>query len=286
MNAPSATGTAPALVATDLDRTLIYSRAAMTGDQFDTQDLLCVEYYEGAPLSYVTDTAAQQLRSLVDEVAMVPTTTRTPEQFRRIELPGGPWRYAIASNGGSILEDGHIDPHWRRTVEAAVREEGASLDEVTTELRRRISEDWMSKFRIADELFCYLVVDVAAQPAGFLDDWHEWCSTRGWNASQQGRKIYTMPNSVCKSRAVAEVPRRLRDRGVLADDAPVFAAGDGALDAEMLKAADAAIRPRHGELELMDWRHPTVSVTDTAGVTAGEEILTWFARSARLPVAS
>ncbi|WP_064060053.1 hypothetical protein [Rhodococcus pyridinivorans] len=258
----------------------------MTGDQFDTQDLLCVEYYESAPLSYVTDIAAQQLRTLAGEVAMVPTTTRTPEQFRRIDLPGGPWRYAIASNGGSILEDGHLDPHWRRTVEAAVRAGGASLDEMTTELRRRISEDWVSKFRIADELFCYLVVDVAAQPAGFLDDWHEWCSTRGWNASQQGRKIYTMPNSVCKSRAVAEVHRRLRARGVLTDDAPVFAAGDGALDAEMLKAADAAIRPRHGELELMDWRHPTVSVTDAAGVTAGEEILAWFARSARLPVAS
>ncbi|MCT7294417.1 HAD family hydrolase, partial [Rhodococcus sp. PAE-6] len=89
-----------------------------------------------------------------------------------------------------------------------------------------------------------------------------------------------------KSRAVAEVHRRLRDRGGLTDDAPVFAAGDGALDAERLKAADAAIRPRHGELELRDWRHPTVSVTDAAGVTAGEEIRAWCARSDRLPVAS
>jgi len=277
---------APALVATDLDRTLIYSRAAMTGDQFEAQDLLCVEYYEGAPLSYVTDTAAQRLRSLATELPVVPTTTRTPEQFRRIELPGGPWRYAIASNGGSIIEDGRLDPHWRRSVECAVREGGASLDEITSELRSRISEEWVAKFRIADELFCYLVVDVSSQPAEFLDDWHDWCSARGWNASQQGRKIYTMPNSVCKSRAVAEVHRRLSDAGLLAHDAPVFAAGDGALDAEMLKAADAAIRPRHGELELMDWRHPTVSVTGAAGVTAGEEILAWFARSARVPVAS
>ncbi|MEU5841421.1 HAD family hydrolase [Rhodococcus sp. NPDC047139] len=276
----------PVLVATDLDRTLIYSRAAMTGDQFDSRDLMCVEYYEGAPLSYVTTDAAQQLRTLTAEAEVVPTTTRTPEQFRRIDLPGGPWRYAIASNGGSILEDGRLDPHWRTSVDRAVREGGVSLDEITTELRSRISEEWVSKFRIADDLFCYLVVDVGTQPAGFLDDWNDWCSSRGWNASQQGRKIYTMPNSVCKSRAVAEVHRRLRDRGVLAHDAPVFAAGDGALDAEMLKAADAAIRPRHGELELMDWRHPTVSVTAAAGVAAGEEILAWFARTARLPVAS
>lgn len=276
--------TASALVATDLDRTLIYSRAAMADDRPD--DLLCVEYYEGAPLSYVTEVEARLLRELADEVAVVPTTTRTPEQFRRIDLPGGPWHYAITSNGGCILEDGRVDEGWRRRIEGAVCAGGAGLDEVTTELRRRISEEWVSKFRIADDLFCYLVVDVAAQPSGFLADWQDWCASRGWNASQQGRKIYTMPDGVCKSRAVAEVRNRLREAGLLTDDAPVLAAGDGALDAEMLKAADAAIRPRHGELELLDWQHPTVSVTEAAGIAAGEEILTWFARSARFSAAS
>ncbi|MEE2030560.1 HAD family hydrolase [Rhodococcus chondri] len=258
----------------------------MVGNQFDTSTLVCVEYYEGAPLSYVTDAAAGRLRELAADLTIVPTTTRTPDQFRRIDLPGGPWPYAIASNGGAILVDGEPDTRWRSAVDAAVRAGGASLDDITAELHRRVSEDWVHKFRIADDLFCYLVVDVAAQPAGFLDEWHAWCRERGWGASQQGRKIYTMPDCVCKSRAVAEVHRRLSDEGLLAPDAPVFAAGDGALDAEMLKAADAAIRPRHGELELLDWQHPTVTVTAEAGVAAGEEILAWFADSARLPVGS
>jgi hydroxymethylpyrimidine pyrophosphatase-like HAD family hydrolase len=275
-----------ALIATDLDRTLIYSKGAMVGNQFDTSTLVCVEYYEGAPLSYVTDTAAEQLRALAADRTVVPTTTRTPDQFRRIDLPGGPWPYAIASNGGAIMVDGEPDAEWRNAVDDAVRTGGASLDEITAELHRRVSEDWVRKFRIADDLFCYLVVDVEAQPPGFLEEWHTWCRERGWGASQQGRKIYTMPDSVCKSRAVAEVHRRLSDAGLLVSDAPVFAAGDGALDAEMLKAADAAIRPRHGELELLDWQHPTVTVTGEAGVTAGEEILAWFARSARLPAGS
>lgn len=275
-----------ALIATDLDRTLIYSRGAMTDSQFSAGNLLCVEYLDGAPLSYVTETAAQQLHDLANTHTVVPTTTRTPEQFRRIDLPGGPWRYAIANNGGTILEDGEPDAQWRRHVDAAVRDGGASLDEVTTELHRRISDDWVSKFRIADGLFCYLVVDVAAQPPGFVEDWHAWCQSRGWNVSQQGRKIYTMPDSVCKSHAVTEVHRRLGDAGLLASDAPVLAAGDGALDAEMLKAADAAIRPRHGELELLEWQHPTLSVTEQSGVAAGEEILAWFARSARAETSS
>ena len=275
-----------ALIATDLDRTLIYSRAAMTGSQYSTGNLRCIEYLDGAPLSYVTETAARQLEDLTTAHTVVPTTTRTPEQFRRIDLPGGPWRYAIASNGGALLADGKLDEQWRRHVDAAVLEGGAGLDEVTAELRARISESWVSKFRIADELFCYLVVDVAAQPAGFLEEWQTWCQGRGWNASQQGRKIYTMPDSVCKSHAVAEVYRRLTEEGVIDADAPMFAAGDGALDAEMLMAADAAIRPRHGELELLEWQHPTLSVTEQSGVAASEEILAWFARSARAETSS
>ncbi|MEV1133934.1 HAD family hydrolase [Rhodococcus coprophilus] len=275
-----------ALIATDLDRTLIYSRAAMTGSQYSTGNLRCIEYFDGAPLSYVTETAARQLEDLTTAHTVVPTTTRTPEQFRRIDLPGGPWRYAIASNGGALLADGKLDEQWRRHVDAAVLEGSAGLDEVTAELRARISESWVSKFRIADELFCYLVVDVAAQPAGFLEEWQTWCQGRGWNASQQGRKIYTMPDSVCKSHAVAEVYRRLAEEGVIDADAPVFAAGDGALDAEMLMAADAAIRPRHGELELLEWQHSNLSVTEQSGIAAGEEILSWFARSARVEGAS
>jgi len=34
-----------ALIATDLDRTLIYSRAAMTGTQYSAGNLRCIEYY-------------------------------------------------------------------------------------------------------------------------------------------------------------------------------------------------------------------------------------------------
>ncbi|TCN45126.1 hypothetical protein EV641_12429 [Rhodococcus sp. SMB37] len=283
-NTPSSPATA--LIATDLDRTMIYSRGAMGEDRFAEGGLLCVEYYEGVPLSYVSEAAAIRLRGLASALPVVPTTTRTPAQFNRIDLPGGPWPYAITSNGGAILVDGEADASWRHSIDDAVRASSASLDDVTTELRRRISDEWVSKFRIAEDLFCYLVVDAASQPRGFMSDWSAWCTAHGWNASQQGRKIYTMPDPVCKSRAVAEVHRRLTDAGLLAPGSPVFAAGDGALDAEMLASADAAIRPRHGELESLDWQHPTLTITEQQGIAAGEEILDWFTRSASVPVAS
>lgn len=269
------------LIVTDLDRTIIYSRNAIGMDVAD-EELRCVEYYQGAPLSYMTRRGAAALTELAAMCFVVPATTRTIEQFIRIDLPGAPWPFAIASNGGNILVDGVPDEHWRRTVADAMREGGASLEEVTTELGNRVSPDWVDKVRSADELFCYLVIRPEALPAEFLPAWGLWCAERGWTVSRQGRKIYSMPAAVSKSRAVAEVRARLTAIGSLDQDARVLAAGDGGLDAEMLAAADAGVRPRHGELEALRWRHPGVVVTSGTGIAAGEQILRWLAKEGQI----
>ncbi|WP_431953927.1 HAD family hydrolase [Nocardia lijiangensis] len=269
-----------ALVATDLDRTMIYSRNAFsTATEVPT---VCVEHLEGAPLSFMTTAAALRMQSLTEPAAVIPTTTRTIKQFNRIQLPGAPWRYAITTNGGNILVDGVPDMRWRIDIDVKVRQSGATLSEVSAELRARIDESWVGKFRVADHLFCYLVVKPKLVPEGFLAEWDAWCRERGWSASQQGRKIYTMPQAVCKSIAVAEVRRRLRESGELTDEAKTFAAGDGALDAEMLRAADSAIRPRHGELEQLNWTSPNLTITRATGILAGEEIINWFIQAAPL----
>ncbi|MCK8615239.1 HAD family hydrolase [Gordonia sp. C13] len=264
------------LVATDLDRTMIYSQAAMGEAQFAALDTVCVEIYRDAPLSYMTTTAVELLARLADEVPVIPTTTRTPAQYERIALPGSPFRYAVASNGGRILVDGADDPGWRRHVERSVSESGSDLDEVLAELRTRLDDSWVQSLRVADDLFCYLVVEPISQPDDFLPAWQDWCAARGWTASQQGRKIYATPRSVTKSAAIAEVRRRLVDDGTISADAELCAAGDGWLDTDLLEAADHAIRPRHGELDLLGWSTPGLSVTAETGALAGVEILEWF----------
>ncbi|MFC4123829.1 HAD family hydrolase [Nocardia rhizosphaerae] len=261
---------------------MIYSRNAF-GDA-ESVPKTCVEHYEGEPLSYMTVTAVERMRALTGVAAVVPTTTRTIEQFQRIALPGAPWRFAITSNGGNILVDGVADSRWRAAIDAGISAGGAGLAEVGAELRARVDDSWVLKYREADELFCYLVVRPEAMPAGFLAEWDTWCRANGWSASQQGRKIYAMPDAVCKSRAVAEVRRRLLDTGELATGASTFAAGDGALDAEMLRAADTAIRPRHGELDELGFTAPNLTVTAATGILAGEEILDWFHAAAIRPV--
>lgn len=264
-------GTAAVLVCSDLDRTLIYSAAALALDGRPDESmprLLCVELYQAAPLSYMTEAAAKGLEALTTVTTFVPTTTRTPEQYARVHLLEKPPSYAICANGGRILVDGVEDPDWSAAVQARAAESGASLDEVREHLVR-ISGAFVLKRREASGLFAYLVVDRTALPPGWIEDLTGWCAERGWRTSLQGRKVYCLPASLTKAAAAAEV-------AVRAGTGHMLAAGDSLLDIELLEAAQASIRPAHGELHDSGWTSPSTTVTATHGITAGEEIIAWL----------
>ena len=258
------------LVASDLDRTLVYSAAALELDMPDRHAprLLCVEVYQGRPLSYLTETAAALLAELGahPDALFVPTTTRTREQYHRVRLPGPPPRYAICANGGHLLVDGVTDPDWQRRVRRTLAAECAPLEQVRAHLRRRADAGWLLKEREAESLFCYLVVDRALLPETWVKELADWAAPHGWAVSLQGRKLYVVPRPLTKSAAVAEIRRRT-------GAAEVLAAGDSLLDADLLLAADHAWRPGHGELAAQGWTAPRVTPLTSRGVRSGEEIL-------------
>jgi hypothetical protein len=253
----------------DLDRTLIYSAAALDLAVPDEQAprLLCVEVYRGAPLSYLTEVAGGLLRDLHGRAMVVPATTRTPEQLARVHLPGPPPRYAIASNGGHLIVDGVPDATWTALV--ALRLRGcAPLAEVEAHLQASAGP-FVLTLRVASGLFAYAVVDRTALPDGWVEDLAAWCDQRGWTVSLQGRKVYAVPRPLTKSAAAIEIRER-------AGGGPLLAAGDSLLDADLLDAADAAIRPAHGELAEAGFTRDHLTVTSTTGVRAGEEVLAWM----------
>ncbi|MEV4970075.1 HAD family hydrolase [Streptomyces scopuliridis] len=274
-HAPDTSARPPVLVASDLDRTLIYSAAALQLPMPDAEAprLLCVEVYESRPLSYLTETAAGLLDGLARATVFVPTTTRTREQYGRIHLPGPAPRFAICANGGHLLVDGVSDPVWRAQVADRLAEECAPLAEVRAHLLAAADPAWLLKERIAEDLFAYLVVDRALLPAGWAKELAEWADGRGWTVSLQGRKIYAVPRPLTKSAAMREVARRTGAELTLA-------AGDSLLDADLLLAADRAWRPGHGELADSGWNAPHVDVLPQTGVAAGEEILRRLTRAA------
>ncbi|ARP70035.1 HAD family hydrolase [Streptomyces pluripotens] len=266
----------PVLVASDLDRTLIYSAAALALTMPDARAprLLCVEVHEAKPLSYLTETAAQLLTDLGDTAVFVPATTRTRRQYQRINLPGPPPRYAICANGGHLLVDGVTDADWHRAVLTRLAEACAPLAEVREHLLRSADPAWVRKHRVAEDLFAYLVVERELLPEDWVKELAVWAEHRGWTVSLQGRKIYAVPQPLTKSAAVREVARRTGAELTLA-------AGDSLLDADLLLAADRGWRPGHGELAGTGWTAPGISALPERGVLAGERIVREFLKAVR-----
>lgn len=254
------------LVACDLDQTLIYSRSAfrLTGDA-PPPDLLTVEYLDGEPLSYVTERAAAGLRELARGATLVPVTTRTLEQYRRVQL-GISSAYAIAANGGHLLVGGEPDADWAARVRARLASGGRPLDEVRAialELAERGS--WVRTIRDADGFFIYLVA-TARELIPDLSELAVRLADGGWTLSVQGRKVYLVPAALTKEAALAEVQAR-------AGTSRLAAAGDSLLDRGMLAAADVAVRPCHGELHEQGYWPAGMQVSARPGVLGGEDIV-------------
>lgn len=278
------------LTCIDLDRTVIYSPRALLlpGTDHEAPRLIVVEVYQGEPLSFVTEQSARLLPALAAATHLVPTTTRTPLQLARVDLPGvgrqqpgtartarppssGP-SFAIASNGGHLLVDGVPDEDWNLQVRRALSG-CAPVQQVHAHLQEQRGE-FVDNLRTASDLFVYCVVDRAALPAGWVVELSGWCAERGWGVSVQGRKIYCVPGPLTKSAAAREVQNRT-------GAGRLVAAGDSLLDAELLQAADAAVRPAQGELADTGWTTPGLHITTAAGVLGGEELVRWLLAEVR-----
>ena len=265
-----------AVVVSDLDRTLLYSPAAMGLSMPDAEAprMLCVEVYRSAPQSFLTETAAGHVAALAEVGRLVPVTTRTVAQYQRITLPGPPAAFALCANGGRLLRDGTEDLDFTAAVTARLADAGAPLAEMSARMHEAVGASgagFVKTVRDAEGLFCYAVVDRPALCPTWLEDLTGVATDLRWSVSLQGRKLYLVPAALTKGAAAREVAD-------LMGASYLCAAGDSLLDADLLEVADAAIRPAHGELADTGWSRDHVTVTAATGIMAGEEIASWMRR--------
>ena len=255
------------LTVTDLDGTVIFSPRTLVTDD---GDLRSVDVHEGRIRAFMTGAAALEWARLVSAGALVPATTRSVSQYRRLRLPGPAPRLAIVCNGARLLVDGEPDARWDRLMRRQIRG-SAGFDVVWRQAGRWYERHAFAAVRAVDDLFVYLTVhertewftDFAAAAAA-------WSAVVGWRASLQGRKLYLLPVALDKAAAADHVVERLAAERVVAG-------GDSLLDLGLLLSADAAIRPAHGELHVGEVALPGCRVTRASGAAAGDEILRWYA---------
>ena len=210
------------LFASDLDNTLLFShRHARSGD-------ICVERLEGREQGFMTPWVWETLGRLPEGVRLLPVTTRSIEQYRRIRWPEGHApEYAVTTNGGIFLGPKGLDPAWLAASRALVEAWQEELARMYAWLPER---PWCLRRKMVDGLYLFAVcpeeTDMKAAAA-------ECRRTAALAAEPSGRKLYLLPPGLDKGTAV-EKACGFFDADVL------ICAGDSSLDLPMLRLADLA----------------------------------------------
>ncbi|WP_186321374.1 HAD family hydrolase [Bacillus sp. FJAT-22090] len=257
------------LFASDLDRTLIYSKKSR-GQEVNEQELSTVEWIDEKPVAFMTNTGIDYFNRLPSDINFVPVTTRTATQYNRLtglfhkrEKPN----YAIVSNGAVILEDGKPLHEWSDKVKKQLQQECTSVEHVMPQLEAYATKEFVLKVLEAESWFVYMIIDEETFSVEEFENLSQIFYQQGFTISHQGRKLYIMPNCINKSTALQFVKERIGAKTVIA-------AGDSLLDFDMVMNADHGFIPCHGEAVLKRDLLPShINITNSTGVLAGEEIL-------------
>lgn len=205
----------------DLDGTLIFSaKRKQAGD-------IVIERKDCEAISCVTARQAELFPGLLN---VVPVTTRSVEQYKRIDLAkfGFEPEYALCDNGGTLLVGGETDAGWSEWSAEIVRE---CKDELSR-FRGLLECDPRRSFevRLVDGLFLFTKSREPAETVKSLGE-GELCE-----CFFTGEKVYVIPKKLNKGEAVKRLAKRLGLR-------EFAAAGDSLMDISMLNAANIAIFP-------------------------------------------
>lgn len=213
------------LFASDLDNTLLFSY------KHRKESDICVEYLDGKEQGFFTKTAVERLCSIHRSLMFIPVTSRSIEQYKRIQFPKeGTPQYAVTTNGAILLVNGEVDPRWYETSRAAVEPWQQQLHDAY-ELLAHIPE--AKRFRIVDEMYLFTACDTPADAEAVAS------STRGktsLDVAVSGRKVYFFPPPINKGQAIT----RLKE---LFTPDHTISAGDTSIDLPMLEKSDWAIVP-------------------------------------------
>lgn len=204
------------LFASDLDNTLIFSyKHCHPGD-------VCVEWLDGREQSFMTQRAYALLKDAASAMDFLPVTTRSVEQYRRIQLPAEP-KWTVTTNGGILLRDDVPDAAWLAWSQKLAEPYQAELRRLYQELTKR---SWCLRRKMVDGLYLFAVCE------GNLADYaKEYHGCTPLTVEPSGRKLYFFPPGLDKGAALNRL------------SPPEICAGDSALDVPMLRLAKTALVP-------------------------------------------
>lgn len=253
------------LFTSDLDRTLIFSKRSIAKE---ISDQICIETIDMREISYVTPKIMDILGDINNKMQFVPVTTRSSEQFNRLQLFQNQINpeIVILANGGIILRHGQIDDMWQQTIKQMM--DGLTLPLTTFQsfFKKQLAAPYFLEWKLVDDIFFLYIVDIQQVNYLALQQFQQQIEACGWISYLQGRKFYILPQQLTKGAAVSYIKKQC-------DYELHFAAGDSLMDKSMLQHADYGFVPRHGELVdyLEDASH--IEIIEATGADFAEQCL-------------
>lgn len=210
----------------DLDNTVIYSYKKDIGQYKRT-----VEIYHEREISFITEKTYELLKKVKEKMLVVPTSTRTIEQYERIRLGVGRFPYALVCNGGILLINGERDPEWYKDSLKNIKESRDELDKAIKFLEKDIRRSF--ELRFIEELFIFTKCE---GPDRVVKDLKEKLDISKVDVFHNGTKVYVVPKNLSKGNAVKRFKKYIE-----AD--MVIAAGDSEFDISMLLEAHKGLAP-------------------------------------------
>lgn len=207
----------------DLDNTLIYSHRRSIG-----KEKLPVEYLDGKQQSYMTNYSYRFLKD-AKWIDIVPVTTRTYEQFRRLTfMEDLHINNAIVCNGGMLLKGEKEDEEWSL---GTMRLTNASLDALTMTFDMLTNDKPKT---VIHRPTPYMVYFKSNDPVEESQKLRDLVNAEFINVEHDQRKIYLFVSGIDKGTAVVRYKKKM---SVEID----VAAGDDAMDVPMLNLARYAL---------------------------------------------
>ena len=214
------------ILCTDLDNTIIYSYKHDIGNE-----KMNVELYKEREISFISNHTFELLKKVKEEFLVIPTSTRTIEQYERINLKIGTFKYALVCNGSVLLVDGKKDKDWYeeslRLAKASNLEVKKALEYLENDKRRTF------ELRYIEDLFVFTKCDEAET---VVNELREYLDKSLVNVFNNKEKVYVLPTLLSKGKAIERLRKYLKAKFIIA-------AGDSEFDISMVEAADVGLVP-------------------------------------------
>ena len=179
------------ILCADMDNTIIYSYKRNIGE-----NKLNVELYNGREISFISEKTHDLLKKVSEKMTIIPTSTRTEEQYKRIDLDIGIVPYALVCNGGVLLVNGKRDREWYLESLQMIRNSRPEMEKA----QQILAGDSRRKFelRFLDELFIFTKCE---KPEEVVEDLQAKLTTKLVDVFHNGEKVYVVPVNLSKGMA-------------------------------------------------------------------------------------